>query len=194
LEFLRDVAKIQDGHKLLVYGASGDVGTYAIQLGKYYGADVTGVCSTNNLELIKSLGADRVIDYTREDFTADGEKYDVIFDTVGKLSFSNSKRSLHNSGKFLMAVGGIPDRFFAMLNNKFNVIRAHGKKILLHDCTGTREDLVFLCQLFDKGFIKAVIDRHYPLEEIAEAHSYVLNGHKVGSVVVNMNNYSEGRE
>ncbi len=184
LPFLRDKGKIQSGQTVLIYGASGSVGTAAVQLAKYYGAEVTGVCSTSNLEWVKSLGADQVIDYTQEDFTENGKTYDIIFDTVGKRSFSECKGSLTDEGIYLATV---PTPVM-MLQALWTAI-AGGKKVKFA-ATGLRpaeektKDLVFLTELIEAGKIKAVIDRCYPLEQIAEAHSYVEKGHKKGNVVI----------
>jgi len=153
-------ANIRSGQQVLIYGASGSVGTYAVQLAKSFGANVTGVCSTANLELVRSLGADRVIDYTQEDFTEGDETYDVVFDAVGKLPSSRAKSSVRKTGVLL------------------NVNKDSGRE------GGSPEDLVFLRELIEAGKVRAVIDRSYPLEEIVEAHTYVDKGHKRGNVVV----------
>jgi 2-desacetyl-2-hydroxyethyl bacteriochlorophyllide A dehydrogenase len=179
LFFLRDKGNIQSGQKVLINGASGGVGTYAVQLARYYGAEVTGVCSTTNLELVKSLGADKVIDYTKEDFTKNGETYDIIYDTVGKTSFSGCKNSLKQKGLYLAGAGGLQEfvqmGWTSMIGNK---------KVLAGQAPERKEDLVFLKELIEAGKIKPVIDRRYPLEQTAEAHKYVDKGHKKGNVVI----------
>jgi NADPH:quinone reductase-like Zn-dependent oxidoreductase len=180
LFFIRDQAHIQSGQKVLVKGASGGVGTYAVQLAKTYGAEVTGVCSTANSELVKSLGADKVIDYTQEDFTQNGETYDIIFDTVaGKTSFSGCKNSLKEKGLYLAVAGGLREIVQALWTSMIG-----GKKVLAGMAPTRKEDLIFLKELIEAGKIKTVIDRCYPLEQMVEAHRYVDQGHKRGSVVI----------
>ena len=186
LPFLRDKGKIQSGQTALVYGASGSVGAAAVQLAKYYGAEVTGVCSTANLEWVKSLGADRVIDYTQEAFTENGKAYDIIFDTVGKLLFSECKGSLTDEGIYLSTVP-TPVIMLQALRTAMN-----GSKKVKFAATGLRpasekiKDLVFLTELIEAGKIKPVIDRCYPLEQMADAHRYVEKGHKKGNVVISV--------
>ena len=184
LPFLRDKGKIQRGQTVLIYGASGSVGAAAVQLARYYGADTTGVCSTANLEWVKSLGAVQVIDYTREEFTGNGRTYDIIFDTVGKLSFSACKGSLTAKGIYLTTVPTPLIILQALWSAK-----SGGKKVkfLAAGLRPAREkvkDLVFLTELIEAGAIKPVIDRRYPLEQTAEAHRYVGRGHKKGNVVI----------
>ncbi|MFZ5643483.1 MAG: NAD(P)-dependent alcohol dehydrogenase [Bacillota bacterium] len=181
LRFLKR-GNIQSGQKVLIYGASGSVGTYAVQLAKYFGAEVTGVCSTANLEMVKSLGADKVIDYTKEDFTKSGETYDIIFDTVGKSSFSGCVRSLKKKGFYLRSVhiGLLP-----IVRGLWTSITSC-KKVIGGTASEKTDDLIFLKELIEAGEIKPVIDRRYPLEQVPEAHGYVEKGHKKGNVVITL--------
>jgi NADPH:quinone reductase-like Zn-dependent oxidoreductase len=188
LPFLRDKGKIQSGQTVLIYGASGSVGAAAVQLAKYYGANVTGVCSTANLEWVKALGADEVIDYTQEDFTENGKTYDIIFDTVGKLSFSECKGSLTDEGVYLSTVPTPVIMLQALWPAK------SGKKVKfaaagLRPASEKIKDLVFLTELIEAGKIKPVIDKCYPLEQMAEAHRYVETGHKKGNVVITVEHH-----
>lgn len=184
LPFLRDKGNIQNGHKVLINGASGGIGTFAVQLAKYFGAEVTGVCSTANLELVKSLGADTAIDYTKEDFTQSGRIYDIIFDTVGKISFSRCKSSLTQNGIFLES-GFTPAIFPIVLwTSKFSNKKARIAATGLRPPTERTKDLIFLKELAEAGTIKSVIDKRYPFEQIVEAHRYVDEGHKKGNVVI----------
>ncbi|CAN5796892.1 NAD(P)-dependent alcohol dehydrogenase [soil metagenome] len=179
LFFLRDVGNIQSGQSVLIYGASGAVGTAAVQLAKHFGAEVTGVCSTTNLALVKSLGADTVIDYTKEDFTENGRRYDLIFETVGKSSVTRGKRSLKQDGVYLANVIGPP----VLLQMLWTSVI--GSKKVKGGIAGEKtEDLIFLRELIEAGEIKPVVDRRYPLEQIAEAHRYVETGHKKGNVII----------
>jgi NADPH:quinone reductase-like Zn-dependent oxidoreductase len=179
LIFLRDKGQVQRGQQVLIYGASGGVGTFAVQLAKYYGAEVTGVCSTRNLALVRTLGAGRAIDYTKEDFTKSGEAYDIIFDTVGKTSFRGCKSALSQHGLYLAGAGGLQE----MLQMVWTGMSG-SRKVLAGPAFGSQGDLVFLKELLEEGKIKPVIDRRYPLEQMVEAHRYVDQGHKVGSVVI----------
>jgi NADPH:quinone reductase-like Zn-dependent oxidoreductase len=189
--YLRDKANIQKGHDVLINGASGGLGTAAVQLAKYFGAEVTGVCSTTNIELVKSLGADKVIDYTREDFTKTGQTYDFIFDAVSKSSFSRCKGSLKQRGVYIRTMP-TPAYFINVLWT--SII---GSKKAMFAAPGMRppsektKDLAFLKELVEAGKIKSVIDKRYPLEQIAEAHRYVETGHKKGNVVLTMEHSSK---
>lgn len=173
-------ANIQKGQKVLVYGASGSLGTAAVQLAKYFGAVVTGVCSGANLELVKSLGVDAVIDYTKEDFTQHLEVYDVIYDTVGKAPYSGSLKKLREQGIFLRAVQMPP---LGPLKGLWTNITTD-KKVIGGISIEQQEGLVFLKGLIESGKFKSVVDRTYPLEQIAQAHRYVESGHKKGNVAV----------
>ncbi len=178
LHFIRKI-NIQSGQKILVFGASGGIGLYVVQLAKHLGADVTGVCSTTKLELVKSLGADRVIDYTKEDFTKRDDTYDIIFDTIGKSPFSGSKKSLKNKGIYLFTTFGLP-RLLRLMWLKLT----SNKKVIFGLVDPKNEDLIYLKELIEAGKLKSVIDKRYPLEQTAEAHSYVETGQKKGQVVI----------
>ena len=160
LHYLRDRGKVQRGQKVLIIGASGSVGTYAVQLAKYFGAEVAGVCGTRNFDLVKSLGADQVIDYTKEDFAAKRDRYDLIFDAVGKSSLAKCKQALTPNGTYLTITKGGPS------------------------ARERARDLAYLKDLIEAGKMKSVIDRCYPLEQIVEAHRYVESGRKAGNVIV----------
>jgi len=181
LYFLRK-GNIQNGQNVLIFGASGGVGTFAVQLAKSFEAEVTGVCSTPKLELVQSLGADQVIDYTKEDFTQRGETYDIILDTIGKSPFSGSKRALKKEGSYIFTTFGLP-RLFRMLWLKLT----SSKKAIIGLVEERTEDLIFLKELVEAGTIKSVIDKRYPLEQTAEAHRYVESGQKKGQVVITIN-------
>lgn len=182
LYFLRDSSNIQPGQKVLINGASGGVGTYAVQLARYLGAQVTGVCSSANIELVRSLGADQVIDYTQADFTRSSATYDIILDTVvGKTCFARCKDALKPKGLYL-AVAGAPKELLQMLWTSM----LGGKKVIFGAANESRAALIFLKELIETGEIKAVIDRRFPLAQTAEAHRYVDKGHKRGSVVINV--------
>jgi NADPH:quinone reductase-like Zn-dependent oxidoreductase len=163
LVFLRDTGKVQTRKKVLINGASGSLGTYGVQIAKHYGAEVTGVCSTANIELVKSLGADKVIDYKKEDFTEGGTQYDLIFDAVSKSSRSECAKVLAPNGSYIRTSGPEP----------------------------SREDLIFLKELIEAGKLRSVIDRSYPMEQIVEAHRYVDKGHKKGNVVITLDHNSK---
>ncbi len=178
LHFLR-FGNIQRGHKVLINGAGGSIGTIAVQLARYYGAEVTAVDSTGKLDMLRSLGADHVIDFTQEDFTKNGRTYDVIFDVVGKSSFSGSVRSLKENGFFLLGNSALSDKIRAPWASK-----ASSKHIITGTSSYKTQDLIFLAELVEAGKIKTVIDRRYPLEQTAEAHRYVETGQKKGNVVI----------
>lgn len=179
LFFLRK-ANISSGQKVLIYGASGAVGTSAVQLAKYFGAEVTAVCSTGNVAMLQSLGADKVIDYSKEDFSKSGDNYDIILDTVGKSPFKGSVRSLKKNGKYIrvvhMALGPILKGIWISMTSSKKVIGGQIKE--------TAENMVFLNGLIESGKLKPVIDRTYPFEQIIDAHTYVEKGHKKGNVVI----------
>jgi len=180
LQFLRK-GNVQSGQKVLINGASGGVGTFAVQLAKYFGVEVTGVCSTTNLELVQSLGADKVIDYNQEDFTKSGQTYDIIFDAVAKNSFSRCKGSLNQKGVYLSTVGSFPLILQMLWTSKIG-----SKKAIFMMAPYRAEDIIFLKELIEAGKVKSVIDRCYPLEQIAEAYRYAEKGHAKGKVVITL--------
>lgn len=174
-------AMIKPGQKVLVIGASGAVGSAAVQLAKWFGADVTAVCSTANISLVKDIGATRVIDYTKEDFTQNSETYDVIFDTVNVVSIARSMKSLAKKGIMISSAAGMSD----MIRGLF-VSMTSSKKVITGVIKHSKADIVFIKELVESGKYKPVLDRTYSLEQIAEAHAYVEKGHKKGNVVVEM--------
>ena len=184
LHFLRK-GDIQSEQKILINGAGGSIGTFAVQLARYFGAEVTAVDSTAKLDMLRSIGADQVIDYSREDFTKRGEIYDVIFDVVGTISLSRSDNSLKQGGTYLLA------------NPASQMVQAlwtrmtSNKKVIIEAASGTIADLIFLRGLIEAGEIRTVIDRSYPLEQIAEAHRYVETGNKKGNVVITVEHNSK---
>ena len=180
LDFFRR-GKLVRGEKVLVNGASGAVGSAAVQLARHFGAEVTGVCSTANASLVKSLGAHRVIDYVKEDFTKCGETYDVIVDPVGTAPFRRSRAALREGGRLLQVLAGLPD----ILQGLWGSI-GDSRRIIAGPATERREDLLLLAHLAEVGQFKPVIDRVYPMERIVEAHGYVDGGHKRGNVIVTL--------
>ncbi|MGQ0793773.1 MAG: NAD(P)-dependent alcohol dehydrogenase [Deltaproteobacteria bacterium] len=182
LIFLRDKGEIRSGQQVLIYGASGALGAAAVQIAKSFGAEVTGVCSGANLELVKSLGADRVIDYEREDFTRSGRGYDIVFDTVGRSPFSGCLKSLKRGGVYLRAVH---INISPILRGLWAYITS-GKRVIGGVAIERKEDLIFLRELIEAGKMTSVIDRSYPLEQTADAHRYVEQGHKKGNVVISV--------
>ena len=178
IDLLRKV-DIQSGQQVLINGASGGIGSGILQLAKHYGAEVTGVCGTPRLEFLESLGADKVIDYTKEDFTQNGETYDLIVDVLGKSSFSRSKDSLKEAGKYVMTSFKMRD-IVDMLRTSFG----GGKKAICAILVAKSEDLVLTKELIEAGKLKAVIDRSFPLEQTAEAHRYIEGGNKKGHIAI----------
>lgn len=180
LHFIKK-AMIKANQKVLVVGASGAVGSAVVQLAKLYGAVVTGVCSTANIDLVKSIGADKVIDYTKEDFTQNGEIYDLIFDTVNTISVAHTLTSLTKNGKMILSAAGMQE----MLQGLW-ISMTSNRKLMTGVISHKATDIVFLKELIEAGKFKPVIDRSYPLEQIAEAHAYVEKGHKKGNVIINI--------
>ncbi len=186
MNFVKGLAKLKSGDKILINGASGSLGTYAVQIAKHFGAEVTGVCSTTNVQMVKDLGADCVIDYTREDFTQNGKQYDVIFDTVGKISFSACKQSLAEKGIFLSSVLS-----FGLMMQMLKTA-LFGKKKVKTSATGALKTKIRLGyflelkELFEAGKVLTVIDHSYPLSQMNAAHTYVEKGHKKGNIIIEM--------
>jgi NADPH:quinone reductase-like Zn-dependent oxidoreductase len=179
LHFLRDKGNIQSNQRVLINGASGSIGTYAVQLATYFGADVTGVCGSTNIELVRSLGAGAVIDYKKEDFTRGDRTYDLIFDAVGKSSFTRCRNSLTATGIYLFTFPTLKIIMQMRLTSK-----REGKKAIYSTAPDRVEDLTFLKELLEAEQLRAVIDRQYSLEQTADAHRYVEQGHKAGNVVI----------
>ncbi len=184
MNFLKEIAQIKAGQKILINGASGSLGTAAVQIANYFGAEVTGVCSTRNVGLVKSLGADEVIDYTKKDFTTTGKTYDFVYDTIGKSSFKRCKKILSETGMYLSPVLNFSLLLQMMWTSAF------GKKKAKFSATGLLKEPELrrlfseLVEIFREGSLKTVIDRQFPLEKVAEAHTYVASGHKKGNVVI----------
>ena len=184
LNLLRKV-DIQPGQSVLIHGASGGIGSAAVQLAKYFGATVTGVCATPRLEFVKALGADQVVDYTKEDFTQNGETYDLIFDILGKSSFSRCKNSLKQNGRYLLASFKMAQIFQMLWTSMVG-----DKKVICALSSENQKDLVFIQELVEAGKIKSIIDRSFLPEQAAEAHRYIEKGHKKASVVITIGEYS----
>ena len=184
LQGLRDKGRIQSRQKVLINGASGGVGTFAVQIAKSFEAEVTGVCSTRNLDLVRSIGADHVIDYTREDFTKNGQRYDLILDTAAYRSVSNRRRALSPNGIYVMVGGSVAQVFHVMLLAPWSSMT--GKKMGFMIAKMNEKDLVFLKELLETGKVVPVIDRCYPLSEVAEALRYLEEGHARGKVIINV--------
>jgi len=183
LQGLRDKGQIQPLQKVLINGASGGVGTFAVQLAKYFGADVTGVCSTRNLDMVSSLGADHVIDYTKEDFTKSGQRYDLILAVNGYHPISDYKRALSPKGIYVMCGGSTTQMFQALLLGPW-ISMTGSKKMGALLAKTNQQDLVFIKELLEAGKVKPVIDRHYPLSEVAEALRYLEEEHAQGKVII----------
>jgi NADPH:quinone reductase-like Zn-dependent oxidoreductase len=182
LHFLR-LGNVQSGQRILINGAGGSIGTFAVQLARYFGAEVTAVDSTRKLDMLRSLGADHVIDYTQEDFAKSGEVYDVIFDVVGTISFSRSRKSIKQDGAYLLANPTkqmVPGLWTSLTSSK---------RVMMQTAGGTIADLVYLRELIEAGKIRTVIDRTYPLDQIVEAHRYVETGQKKGNVVITVEHH-----
>ncbi len=186
LPFLRDTGKIQQGQKVLIYGASGSVGAAAVQVANYYGAEVTAVCSSANIEWVKALGAKHIIDYTKQDFSKTGETYDIIFDAVGKISFLQTKKSLTPGGIFLEAAFSMGFMMMVLWSSVRGGKKARTAATGLRKPKERTKDLELLKELLESGEIKPAVDRIYPLDQIVEAHRYVELGHKKGNVAISI--------
>jgi NADPH2:quinone reductase len=179
LFFLKEKAGIQKGQKVLINGASGSIGTFAVQLANHFGAEVTGVCSSNNMKLVRLLGADKVLDYTKEDFTANGETYDVIFDTVAKSTFSRCRKALKPGGKYMVTVMSSRHVLLSVLTRI-----GRQKQVIFSMSVDKRAELNLIRTLVEERKLVTMIDREYPLEELPAAHAYVEKGHKLGNVTI----------
>jgi len=188
LQGLRDKAHIQPGQKVLINGAAGGVGTFAVQIAKCFGADVTGVCSTRNVDMARSLGADRVIDYTQEDFTKSGQRYDAVFDCVGNRSLSAYRRVLNSKGTCVVAAG--PDgRWLGPLSRFITALALSpfvSQKLVPLIARPNKEDLTIMCELMKAGKVTPVIDKRYRLSEVPEAIRYLEEGHARGKVIITL--------
>ncbi len=184
MNYLKGLGNIRKGHRVLINGASGGLGTYAIQIAKHYEAEVTGVCSSRNVDIVKALGADHVIDYTKEDFTKNGIKYDIIFDTVGRRSFGDCKKALADNGIFMSAVMDLPLLFHMLWTQLFGGKKAMASATGLLPVKQRLSYFLELKELLRTTKIKTVIDASYPLAQIAVAHAYVEKGHKRGSIII----------
>jgi len=183
LQGLRNKGQIQPGQKVLINGASGGVGTFAVQIAKYFGAEVTGVCSTRNLDMVRSIGADRVVDYTKEDFTKSGQSYDLILAVAGYHPISAYKRALSPKGIYVMCGGSNAQMFQGLLLGPW-ISMIGNKKMVALSAKPNKEDLVFIQELVEAGKVVPVIDRRYPLSQVAEAIRYLEKGHAQGKVVI----------
>ncbi len=175
--FLRDLGKIKEGETILINGASGAVGTNAVQLAKYFGAHVAGICSTDNIDIVKSLGADEVIDYKKEDISLINKKYDLVMDNVGNISIKKGKEMLNENGRFLQVVSDLPGLIQGMMA---------GKQVLNGTAPERKEDIILLSSLQNEGKLKVIIDSSYSLDNIVEAHKKADTGHKTGNIIINI--------
>ncbi|MBI0397347.1 NAD(P)-dependent alcohol dehydrogenase [Cyclobacterium marinum] len=193
INFLKELAEIKPGQKVLINGASGSLGTSAVQLAKYYGAEVTGICSTQNMELVKSLGVDHVIDYTKQNFSKNDQTYDIIYDTIGKLSFSACKSSLTEKGMYISPVLGMPLLFQMLWTSIFGSKKAKFAATGLKPVAELKSLFKEVKEIIETGKLKSIIDKSYPLEQVGNAHRYIDKGHKRGNVVLVMEHKSHKR-